>query len=129
MRTRLLVALASGLTLALGAVGCSTACQDLADRVCQCLAAGQIRTNCETNVKARINAAHPTGDQQSACSDLLGTCPDPNGDVNQCAWMQNTCPGKVACGMALPEPGAPPGSGGCNPLPAGALQADPAPGT
>jgi hypothetical protein len=113
MRTRLLVALASGLTLALGEAGCSSACQDLADRVCQCEAAGQVRTNCQTNVKARINASNPTGDQQSACSDILATCPDPDGDVNQCAWMLNTCPGKVACGLALPTPG---GGDGCTTL-------------
>ncbi len=113
MRTRFLVAVASGLTLALGATGCGSACQDLAYRVCQCEAAGQLRTNCQTNVKARIRAAAPGGNEQSYCSSLLGGCPDPNGDVNQCAWMLNTCPGKVACGLALPAPG---GGDGCTTL-------------
>jgi len=96
--------LALGLALAIGIAGCSSPCQDLGDRVCQCEAAGQVRNNCQTNVKARVRAAAPTSGEASYCSSILATCPDPGGDVNACAWMLNTCAGKVACGLALPLP-------------------------
>jgi hypothetical protein len=96
--------LALGLALAIGAAGCSSPCQDLGDRVCQCEPEGQVRNNCKTNVKARVRAAAPTSGEASYCSAVLGSCPDPGGDVNKCAYMLNTCAGKVACGLALPLP-------------------------
>jgi hypothetical protein len=96
--------LALGLALAVGAAGCSSPCQDLGDRICQCEPEGQVRNNCKTNVKARVRAAAPTSGEASYCSAVLGSCPDPGGDVNMCAYMLNTCAGKVACGLALPLP-------------------------
>jgi hypothetical protein len=96
--------LALGLALAIGAAGCSSPCQDLGDRICQCEPEGQVRNNCKTNVKARVRAAAPTSGEASYCSAVLGSCPDPGGDVNKCAYMLNTCAGKVACGLALPLP-------------------------
>jgi hypothetical protein len=113
MNLRPHLTLALGLALALGAAGCGSACQDLGDRVCQCEPEGQIRNNCKTNVKARVRAASPSTSEQDYCSNLLGTCPDPKGDVNMCSYMLNTCPGKVACGLALPAPG---GGDGCTTL-------------
>ncbi len=110
MQSRPSLLLALGLALALGAAGCSSPCQDLGDRICQCEAEGQIRNNCKTNVKARVKAAAPSSSEEDACSALLDTCPDPNGDVNACAYMLNTCPGRVACGLAIPAPG---GGDGC----------------
>jgi len=104
MQTRLTFTLALGLALALGAAGCSTPCQDLGDRICQCESEGQVRNNCKTNVKARVKASAPDGNETSYCSTLLGSCPDPNGNVDACAYMLNTCAGKVACGLALPPP-------------------------
>jgi len=96
--------LAVGLAVAIGAAGCSAPCQDLGDRICQCEPEGQVRNNCKTNVKARVRAAAPTGNETSYCSSILGSCPDPGGDLNTCAYMLNTCEGKVACGLALPLP-------------------------
>jgi hypothetical protein len=96
--------LALGLALATGAAGCSSPCQDLGDRVCQCEPEGQVRNNCKTNVKARVRAAAPTAGEVDYCSSILGSCPDPGGNVNACAYMLNTCAGKVACGLALPPP-------------------------
>lgn len=121
MKSRLPLALALGLALAAGAAGCSQPCQDLGDRICQCEPEGQTRTTCKTNVKARVKASSPTADENSVCSAILGTCPDPNGDVNQCAWMLNTCAGRVACGLALPQPG----SDTCVEIPASAPVSDP----
>jgi hypothetical protein len=113
MQTRLLLALALGLTLALGAAGCASPCQDLGYRVCSCEAQGQIATNCQTNVKARVRASAPTGAEQDYCKAILANCPDPNHDLNACAWMLNTCPGRVACGLAIATPG---GGDGCTAL-------------
>jgi hypothetical protein len=115
----LLPALAA-LALSLGAAGCSTPCRDLGERICKCVPEGQTRTACNNDVKARVAESAPNADQQSYCSDLLGSCPDPDKDGEACNFMQ-TCPGKVACGMALPEPNPAPGSGGCNPIPSGTL--------
>jgi hypothetical protein len=111
MHPRLHIPLALGLALALGAAGCSSPCQDLGDRICQCESEGQVRNNCKTNVKARVQASAPSGSEADYCSSLLDTCPDPNGNVQACAYMLNTCPGKVACGLALPAPG---GGDGCS---------------
>jgi len=122
MRSRLSLTLAFVLALALGAVGCSAPCQELGDRICNCLSEGQIRNNCKSNVKARVKAASPTGAEQDYCDGLLGTCPDPNGDVNACARITNTCPGRVGCGLALPAPGSP---DGCTVIPVPALTSSP----
>ena len=99
------LALALGLALVLGAAGCSSPCQDLGDRICQCEPEGQVRNNCKTNVKARVKASAPSSSETDYCESILGTCPDPNGDVDACAYMLNTCPGRVACGLAYPTPG------------------------
>jgi hypothetical protein len=106
-----LFTLALGMALALGAAGCSTHCQVLGERICQCEPEGQVRNNCKTNVKARVRAAAPSSSEEDYCNSVLGTCPDPNGNVNSCAWMLNTCPGRVACGLAYPAPG---GGDGCS---------------
>jgi hypothetical protein len=102
---RLSFTLAFGLALALGAAGCSTPCQDLGDRICNCEAEGTVRNNCKTNVKARVKAAGVTTSDQDFCQATLATCPDPAGDLDVCAYILNTCPGRVACGQAFPEPG------------------------
>lgn len=113
MQSRPTLVLAIGLALAITSSGCSTPCQDLGDRICQCEPEGQIRNNCKTNVKARVKASAPTTPEEDLCNSLLGTCPDPGGDVNACAYMLNTCPGRVACGLAIPAPG---GGDGCTTL-------------
>jgi len=94
MRSRLSLTFAFGLALALGAVGCSTPCQDLGDRICNCEAEGQIRNNCKSNVKARVKAANATNSEQDYCDAKLATCPDPNGNIDTCAYIINTCPGR-----------------------------------
>ena len=122
MRSRLSLTFAFGLALALGAVGCSTPCQDLGDRICNCEAEGQIRNNCKSNVKARVKAANATTSEQDYCDAKLATCPDPNGNIDTCAYIINTCPGRVACGLAIPQPG---GGDGCTSLDPPALTSSP----
>ena len=122
MRSRLSLTFVFGLALALGAVGCTTPCQELGDRICNCLGEGQIRNNCKTNVKARIKASNATTAEQDSCDALLATCPDPNGNVNTCAYINNTCPGRVGCGLALPAPDSP---DGCTVIPVPALTTSP----
>ena len=122
MSSRLSLTLAFGLSLALGAAGCGSACQDLGDRICNCEAEGQIRNNCKTNVSARVKASNATTSQQDYCQAKLATCPDPNGNIEACAYILNTCPGRVACGLALPTPG---GGDGCTTIEVPALQSLP----
>ena len=122
MRSRLSLTFAFGLALALGAVGCTTPCQELGDRICNCEAEGQIRNNCKTNVKARVKAANATTSEQDYCDAKLATCPDPNGNVDACAYILNTCPGRVSCGLAIPQPG---GGDGCTNLDVPALTSSP----
>ena len=126
MRNRLPLALALGVSLALGAAGCSNACRDLGDRICDCSPSGTTRTNCKTNVKARVSASAPTTEEQDLCSALLSSCPKPDDSVDTCAWMLNTCAGRVACGLALPTP-----DGSCElpQLEQDPLFAEPEPGT
>jgi hypothetical protein len=107
-RSRLPVLLAA-LLVALGAAGCTPPCQELGDRICNCLPQGQVRNNCKNNVKARVKASSLSGSEQDYCDGLLATCPDPDGNTIACAYLE-TCPGKVACGLALPPPG---GGDGC----------------
>ena len=122
MRSRNSLTFAFGLALALGAVGCTTPCQELGDRICNCEAEGQIRNNCKTNVKARVKAANATTSEQDYCDAKLATCPDPNGNIDVCAYILNTCPGRVACGLAIPQPG---GGDGCTNLDPPALTTSP----
>ncbi|HVP68611.1 MAG TPA: hypothetical protein VMT17_15265 [Anaeromyxobacteraceae bacterium] len=102
-------ALVAGAALAacLAASGCTTPCQELGDRICNCLPVGSSRNTCQTDVKNRVNTAHPTSDENSYCSALLNTCPDPgtNWDPSSpppaCALLQ-TCQGMINCGLAYP---------------------------
>jgi hypothetical protein len=90
--------------MALAQAGCSDPCRDLGDRICDCQPEGSVRTACKNDVKIRINAAKPSGDDDNFCSAKLDTCPDPGSAVGVCDLL-NTCQGKVNCGLALPPPG------------------------
>jgi hypothetical protein len=98
------------LALAVAAAGCSSPCQELGDRICNCLPEGTGRTNCQTGVKNRLKAAKPSSAQEDFCNATLDTCPDPGSTSNACDLL-NTCQGKVNCGLALPPPeGCPTGA-------------------
>jgi len=117
-------ALSPGLALvglALAASGCTSPCQQLGDNICDCQPVGSARTACQADVKNRLNAANPSGNQEDYCSSRLGTCPDPGTSWNatsppaECALL-TTCQGMVNCGLALPSP-----NGECGSVPTTAL--------
>jgi hypothetical protein len=98
-------------TLAAAGLACSSPCQDLADRICDCSPDGPVRDNCKTSVKNQINdgVQQPTDADQTFCQSKLLTCPDPGGDINSqaCHALQSQ-QGKVACGIAWPPSTATP---------------------
>ncbi len=85
---------------ALALAGCGSACQDLADRVCDCQPAGTLRDNCKSAVKNQIGsgAQKPTQSDQELCQQLLQTCVT-NDTQNLCDYIQ-TPAGKKACGLS-----------------------------
>ena len=106
MRTRALIAVAA---LAL-AQGCSTPCEDLANRICGCLLAGPTRTACENQVKGQLKRdPKPNSNDEAYCEAKLATCPAPGDDPGMCDRL-NTCQGKVDCGLAYADPADPTGA-------------------
>jgi len=86
------------------AQGCTTHCQELADRICGCLPEGSIRDTCKKQVEAQLERdPKPGGDAQAFCDSRLATCPSPGSDPGMCDRL-NTCQGKVDCGLAYSEP-------------------------
>jgi len=98
MRMRPLVA-ALALT-ATSLAGCGSACQDLANRICNCQLAGPQRDACLANVKNEINIVAPSDADQKFCEATLKTCPDPLNDPGECDAL-NTPAGKAACGLSF----------------------------
>lgn len=91
-----LVALAASALL-----GCVSACQELADRICHCQPAGSLRDTCVSSVRNQLGNAtqRPTGADQPRCETLLSTCPDPDVKASQCQRIL-TPEGKRECGLA-----------------------------
>ena len=100
------LALALTVTVALF-TGCGSPCQDLADRICGCRAAGILQDNCKTAVKNQLGSGSPTpgnADEQY-CQEKLKTCVDlPTAAL--CDRIATT-QGKIDCGLAYPAPPAP----------------------
>jgi len=94
--------------LALAASGCTSPCQELGDRICNCQPVGSARSACQVDVKNRLSAANPSSSQEDYCSSRLATCPDPGTSWNatspppECTLL-NSCQGMVNCGLALPQ--------------------------
>ncbi len=88
--------------LAAALAACSSPCQDLGNRLCQCSASGTARSTCESQVSDELKKANPGKAQEDLCSELLRTCNPPNvPDVQFCEWILTT-DAKIACGVALP---------------------------
>ncbi len=89
---------------ALLASGCSNACQDLGERLCDCTTAGSTKASCVDSVKAEIQQLNPGKDAQDVCSEKLSSCfarknPETGRDVGFCDWLDGRC-GKAACGLS-----------------------------
>jgi hypothetical protein len=86
-------------------VACGSPCEDLGTRICQCQTAGALRDTCQRSVKDQIGNGNPRPGQseQDRCEQLLKTCPDPSKDSTACDKLE-TEQGKIACGLAYPEP-------------------------
>lgn len=96
-----LFVLSAGLALQ----GCGVhSCQELGNRLCQCVGAGAARDNCKTEVKNQLSAAGLNDSNYAACEAALTTCYAPAG-ATFCEWI-TTSDGKVACGLAY-SPTAP----------------------
>lgn len=104
---RKLLALASALTSSL-VLGCSTPCEDLAERICNCqLPGGSARDACISGAGSQIDSAtqRPSDADQNHCTELLKTCHAGSYDVaagRSCSFLQ-TVEGQVACGIADPQ--------------------------
>lgn len=104
--------------------GCTSNCQELADRICGCLFEGSSLDNCKAQVKSKLeHDPKPTSADQAFCAGKLATCPSPGKDPGMCDRL-NTCQGKVDCGLAHEPPGGCAAAAPPEPTPAGqALQA------
>ncbi len=83
------------------AQGCGvTKCEELADRICGCIAQPASRDYCKKQVQAQLQRdPKPGGDAEAYCAAKLATCSGP--DI--CDRL-NTCQGKVDCGLAYDCP-------------------------
>lgn len=92
---------ALALLLLAGLGACSTPCQELGHKLCECRGSGTSRRTCENTVDDELSKDEPTQAQQDACEAALKTCKAPSG-VPFCTWLEGT-EAKLACGIALPE--------------------------
>jgi hypothetical protein len=80
------------------ASGCSTPCEELGNRLCDCTPVGSTKAACERAVQSDIQRLNPGSDADAICSEKLRTCNEPP-DVTFCDWLDGRC-GKSACGMS-----------------------------
>lgn len=104
MRKPLAALLVLALSAAVAAVACSSPCQDLATRICNCQPPGALQDNCNSSVKNQLGsgAEQPTAADEAYCESKLSTCPDPGGnpDAGICRALRAPS-GKIACGLAF----------------------------
>jgi hypothetical protein len=85
--------LATGFALS----ACSNDCLTLAKQVCQCAPTGSRLQACQAQVGVMNGIVHLTSADLARCHSLLATC--------DCRLLTtNTLSGKVACGLARPNP-------------------------
>ena len=103
MRPARFIALAAGVAALALASGCTTYCEELADKICLCVFEGPTRDACKNRVASQLKSGtyRPGSSDEAYCKDHLGQCTNPD---NFCYWL-NTEAGKVACGLAYPPPG------------------------
>jgi hypothetical protein len=93
---RLLLLLASILALA----GCTSHCQELGNRLCQCRASNTTIDQCENAVKNDVQRANPGKNTEDECKKALDTCKAPLGadgnPIDFCDFLAGRC-GKALC--------------------------------
>jgi hypothetical protein len=97
MNRLLALAAAAALTAA-----CTSPCQELGDRICECDPAGVGKDACLRQVDNAVTEADPTKSQEDACTGFLGDCHTASGAETGaafCEWLSST-EGKSACGLA-----------------------------
>jgi len=87
------------LAAALGA--CTTPCEDLGHKLCECRGSGTSRRTCENTVDDELKKEDTTQAEEDLCEAKLAACKAPEG-VSFCVWLEGT-DAKIACGIALPE--------------------------
>jgi len=88
------------------AQGCTTQCQELANRICGCLLQGPTRDSCEKQVQAQLERQpKPDSSTEAYCDSKLASC----GGPDLCDRL-STCQGKVGCGLAYADPADPTGA-------------------
>ncbi len=107
LRPRMRPLLTSGLALLAAAAlaGCTSPCEELGNRLCDCRDESVSKRSCEKTVRDNLRDLDPTKEQEELCDEKLKTCDAPN-DVAFCTWVQGE-EGKIACGLALPPPEEP----------------------
>jgi hypothetical protein len=83
------------------AAGCSSPCQELGDRLCDCRDPSVTKASCTDSVKAEVQRLNPGSSASDACNKALDECHAPR-DVSFCDWLEGRC-GKAACGMSQEE--------------------------
>jgi hypothetical protein len=92
---------ALALLLAAGLGACSTPCQELGHKLCECRGTGTTRRTCENTVDDELKKDEPTQAEQDTCEAALKTCKAPSG-ISFCVWLEGE-DAKLKCGIALPE--------------------------
>jgi hypothetical protein len=101
MRPARFIALAAGVAALALASGCTTYCEELADKICLCVFEGPTRDACKNRVSSQLKSGtyRPGSSDEAYCKARLDECTHDN----FCYWL-NTEAGKVACGLAYPSP-------------------------
>lgn len=88
----------AALACALFASACSSECQELGERLCNCTAVGTTKSACERRVQNEIERLNPDSSANEVCAQKLETC-RVREDIEFCDWLDGRC-GKAACGMS-----------------------------
>ncbi|MHB8420285.1 MAG: hypothetical protein ACYDCL_19605 [Myxococcales bacterium] len=92
--------LAAALACGALAAGCNNACQNLANNICECSPTQIAQQNCNAATAIAAGTDSLTNDDLNRCNQWLVSC--------DCRMLASgSYAGKVACGLARPDPGDP----------------------
>jgi hypothetical protein len=81
----------AGLCILIGLSGCKGKCQELSEKLCDCMVTTIDRDACRRQAGAREGRVSPTAAQEQVCVGLIKTC-----DCHNISTLE----GKRACGLA-----------------------------